>query len=80
MTLKTGVKMLKIQLCITEIHCILRCIQIENSYSILQFYCIFEQAIAPLSTKQVLLYFSLSPDFFEVIYHLGMSTKNQTSS
>ncbi len=32
-----------------------------------------------VSTKQVLLYLSLSPDFFEVIYHLGMSTKKQTS-
>ncbi len=47
-TLKTGVMIQKIQRCITGIHYILRCIQIENSYFKLlniwqyySFYCIY---------------------------------------
>ncbi len=56
MTLKTGVMMLKIQLCITAINYILLYIKIENSYfycnNIKQYYCIFDQInVALLSIR-----------------------------
>ncbi len=43
MTLKTGVMMLKIQLCITEINYILKHIQIEKLFEIVIFhnYCFY---------------------------------------
>ncbi len=50
MTLKTGVMMLKIQLCFTEINYIVEYIKIENCYfksqyftELLLFFCIFDQ-------------------------------------
>ncbi len=41
MTLKTGVKMLKIQFCITEINYILKYIKMEKHYFKLFFFCVF---------------------------------------
>ncbi len=52
MTLKTGVMMLNNQLCITGIHSILKCIEVENRYFMLCnrfyvfFFCIYDQIIA----------------------------------
>ncbi len=53
-TLKTGVKMLKIQRCVTEINYSLKCIKIETIVlccnKILQYYCIFDQINAALTS------------------------------
>jgi len=49
-TLKTGLMMLKIQLCITGINYILKCIKIDNISQ--YFYFIFDQINASLASRR----------------------------
>ncbi len=67
-TLKTGVMMLKIQLRITEINCILKYIKQETNIRILQFFLYFDQINTALMSRRA----SIKKTIIRLNYLLGL--------